>query len=100
MNWGYKDMNLLNMFKRKQTTTKTDMQAIRARVARSQEQVYKAVGEINHPVNGLAIARYMHVDSASITPRLAELTRKGKLRVAFTKHGLDGRIRKFYVVAR
>lgn len=92
-------MSLLARFKRKPKTTETDMKTIRARVARSQEQVYKAVGEINHPVNGLAIARYMHVDSASITPRLAELTKKGKLKVAFTKHGLDGRIRKFYVVA-
>lgn len=91
-------MNLLDLFKRKKMTTQVDMQAIRARVARSQEAVYKAVTEINHPVNGLAVARYMHTDSASITPRLTELTRKGKLKVAFEKRDLgDGRWRKFYV---
>lgn len=93
-------MNLLQLFKRKQTTVKPDMVAIRKQIARSQESVFKAVYEINKPVNGLAIARYMHVDSASITPRLAELTKKGKLKVAYTKHGLDGRVRRFYEVAK
>lgn len=89
-------MNLLHLFKRKQAIDTVD--SAKRRIARSQEAVYKAVLDINHPINGLAVAHYMVTDSASVTNRLAELTKKGRLKVAYRKRGLDGIYRNFYVV--
>lgn len=90
-------MNLLQPFKKKKEAE--SMAVIRQRIGRSQEAVYKAIEEIGRPVNGLAIARHMNVDSAGVTPRLAELTRKGRIKIAYRKRGLDRLWRNFYVVS-
>lgn len=94
-------MGFLRLFKRRQMSKKQghdSTEAVKRRLSIHQEGVYKAVKEIGRPVNGLAIAQYMHVDSASVTPRLAELVKKNRLRVHHTKRGLDGIYRRFYVV--
>lgn len=92
-------MRILNIFKRKpKGTTAQDMQIIRKRRARSQEAVYQAVKQLNRPVNGMTVAQHMHYDSASVTPRLSELVKKGRLKVGYVKKGLDGIYRRYYVV--
>lgn len=65
----------------------------------SQQQVLFAIQDLGASVNGMTIARYMKVDSASVTPRLAELRKQGKIVIAYTKVGLDKRKRNFYKIA-
>jgi DNA-binding MarR family transcriptional regulator len=86
----------LSKFKRGQTVAKKEVAA--PRLLYSQEQVLKALQEVKHPINGLAVARHMHADSASVTPRLAELRKKGLIKVSYVKHGLDNKRRNFYVI--
>lgn len=88
-------MNLLRLFRRKQIDT---VDTVQRSISRSRESVYKAVLDIGRPVNGLAVANYMHTDSASVTNRLSELTKEERLRIAYRKRGLDRRWRNFYSV--
>lgn len=60
--------------------------------------VYKAVGEIGHPCSGREVSAHLQWDSASVTNRLAELVKKGRLKVAFRLRSTDGIWRNFYVV--
>lgn len=71
---------------------------INSRKARNQEMVFKAVQELARPVNGRTVAAHLGFDSASVTNRLAELRKKGRIKVAYRKKGLDGVWRQFYVV--
>lgn len=82
----------------KEQEQKDNIEVIRKRINRNQETVYKAVEEINRPVNGMAVAKHLGWDSASVTNRLAELTKKGRLKVAYNKRGLDGIWRRYYIV--
>lgn len=75
-----------------------NMAVVNKAKSKNQEKVYQAVKELKYPSNGLAIAHYLKWDSASVTPRLAELVRKGRIKIAYRKHGLDKIIRNFYVV--
>ena len=92
-------MNLLELFTKRSAKRKRaeNMAALRKKLSQTQENVYQAVLAIESPCNGRAIARHMQTDSASVTPRLYELVRKGRLRVAYSKRGLDGHWRKYYV---
>jgi hypothetical protein len=72
----------------------------RATIVRNQYKVYEAVKEIGIPCNGRMIAHHLSWDSCSVTNRLSELTKKGRIEVAYTKKGLDGKIRRYYRVAR
>lgn len=91
-------MNLLNIFKRKQINYQAEnMKVVNRKLAERQDAVYKAVALIGYPCNGRQIARFMGEDSASVTPRLAELVKKGRIHVKFTKRGLDNKWRKYYV---
>lgn len=96
-------MGLLDFLQRrniKNDVVKDNMQILNKRIARNREAVFEAVQAIGRPVNGLAIARHMHIDSASVTPRLSELVKRGRILVADRKPGLDGITRKLYVVNR
>lgn len=75
-----------------------NMEAVNKKLAKNQESVYKAVEQLNQPVTGRAVATFLGWDSASVTNRLAELTKKGRLKIAYNKRGLDGKWRHFYVV--
>lgn len=89
----------LGIFRKKVTkVSKEDMRNISVRVAKSREAVYNAIRHNARPINGLALAKLMRMDSASVTPRISELVRKGRVKVAYTKAGLDGHTRNFYVV--
>lgn len=91
---------MLNIFKRnaeKKHKAET-MKAVNAKLAQNQESVYQAVKDIDRPVNGLRVARALGWDSSSVTNRIAELVKKGRLKVAYNKRGLDGKWRRFYVI--
>lgn len=70
------------------------------KLALSQETVWNAINDYGRPINGLHLAKIMGMDSASVTPRLAELRKKGRIKIAYVKHGLDGHTRNFYIVSR
>lgn len=94
-------MNILEkIFKRKVNYQRENAKAIRAKLNENQDAVFKAVKELARPVNGRQVARHLNWDSASVTPRLAELVKKGRLIVAFPQKGLDGIWRKYYVVVK
>lgn len=95
-------MNILEkIFKRKVNYQRENYAVTRATLAIRQNEVYKAVALMAVPCTGRQIARFMGRDSASITPRLSELVRKGRLTVAYTKKSLDDRKwRKYYIVSR
>lgn len=88
------------LFKKRQAKKirRDNMKAVAKRISKNQEAVYQAVKAYGRPINGLALAKLMSYDSASVTPRLSELVKKDRLKVAYTKHGLDGKTRNFYEV--
>lgn len=90
------------IFKRKKTVHIPVREIIedRSRKARSQQAVYMALVQLNRPVSGSMVARHLGWDSASVTNRLAELCKKGAIKVDYRKKGLDGRWRNFYAVGR
>lgn len=92
-------MNFLkNLFKRKERSQAADnMEVIRSRLARNQQTVYEAVVAIAMPCRGRDVSDFLGWDSASVTNRLAELARKGQVKVAYRKRGLDGIWRNYYV---
>lgn len=93
-------MNFLsNLFKRNKSRAAETMEAVNQRISRNQEQVYRAVVTIGRPCNGRMVSDYLGWDSASVTNRLAELCKKGRLAVHHRKRGLDGIWRNFYVAA-
>jgi Mn-dependent DtxR family transcriptional regulator len=71
------------------------------RLTENEEAVLAAVRAaselLSRPVNGREVARQLKWDSASVTNRLSELTKKGKLKIAYRKKGLDGLWRNYYV---
>jgi len=85
-------------FLQKRKTQRENFQIVKKRIAQSQQAVYEAVLELNRPVTGREVARHLHWDSASVTNRLAELTKKGRIRVAYKKRGMDGIWRRYYKV--
>lgn len=92
---------MLGIFKSKKRKIYEDnMRMINQRKSERQKKVYAAVRELNRPVTGRMVAAHLGWDSASVTNRLAELTKKGHLSIAYRKKGLDGVTRNFYEVKR
>jgi DNA-binding MarR family transcriptional regulator len=92
---------LLNFLKQRQQAKqqrRENVEAAKRKMAHNQEMVFQALKQLNMPSNGRAVARKLGWDSSSVTNRLAELTRKGRIKVAFRKKGLDGIWRNFYQV--
>lgn len=94
-------LNLLkNLFPK---TTKQmqheNMMVINSRKSKNQEAVYQAVKAIGQPINGRVVAAHLGYDSASVTNRLSELCKKGRLKVAYRKQGLDKMWRNYYIVS-
>lgn len=93
---------MFKLFKRKKLSQaeirRANYEVIKKDLKKSQAEVWLAIAEINRPVCGRSIARYMSIDSACVTPRLSELVKKGKLKVHNQTKCADGIIRKFYVV--
>lgn len=75
-----------------------NMIIINARIGKNQETVYQAVKAIGRPINGRVVAAHLKWDSASCTNRLSELCKKGRLKVAYRKKGLDKLWRNYYIV--
>lgn len=87
---------LFNRIKRSQAAD--NMKAVRNRISRNQQAVYEAVVAIGSPCTGRRVAQFLGWDSASVTNRLAELSRKGRIQVAYRKRSLDdGMWRNYYV---
>jgi hypothetical protein len=83
-----------------QKQQKENMEIVQLHKSENQEKVFEAVSELNdqliRAVNGREVAAHLKWDSASVTNRLAELTKKHQLKVAYRKKGLDGIWRNFY----
>jgi predicted HTH transcriptional regulator len=82
----------------KKQIRRDNLKAVQTTLARNQESVFKAVKELDRPSSGRMVSAHLKWDSASVTNRLAELTKKGRLKVAFVQRGLDGKYRQYYVV--
>ncbi len=92
-------MNFLERHFRSSKQQQADnMKVVNKRKPRNQEMVYNAVREIKHPCTGREVAARLGFDSASVTNRLAELVKKGRLKVAFRLRSADGIWRNFYIV--
>lgn len=95
--------SILHIFKRTPSKKQRDretMEAVNQHINRSQEQVYKAVALLHRPCNGRMVSSFMGVDSATVTPRLAELVKKGRIKIDHRKKGLDGVWRNYYITAK
>lgn len=92
-------MSLFGMFKRKKSITQENIEVVRRRIAQNQEAVYNAVRELNTPCTGRMVAKHLEWDSASVTNRLSELNKKGRIKIAYNKRGLDGIWRHYYIVS-
>ena len=91
-------MKLLNIFKRKRINYAAEnMRTIRSRIADRENDVYKAVALINRPCTAREIAKFLNLDSASVTPRLPRLVRKDRIQIFDRKRGIDGIYRNRYV---
>lgn len=86
----------MNFLKRKEQDAK-NLKVVNKRRPRNQQSVYEAVKEIGKPCTGRMVAEHLSWDSASVTNRLAEITRKGWIRVAYRMRCADGMYRNFYV---
>ena len=84
----------------KQKQTRQQAKDAKKKINMNQQAVYEALKAQQYPINGLALARAMGWDSASVTNRLAELVKKGRIDVAYNKKGLDGKWRKYYRVGK
>lgn len=95
-------MLFANLLKKRQARKKQhqNMQALRARISRNQETVYRTLVLLRKPSNGREVAAELGWDSASVTNRLAELTHKERIQIAFRKRGLDGIWRNYYIVKK
>lgn len=91
---------LLNFLKKRSKAKQKQAKEQARKVAQSQMAVYRALAKVGRPINGLRLAQEMRTDSASVTPRLSELTRKGLIKVAYVMRGTDGRLRRFYEVKK
>jgi DNA-binding MarR family transcriptional regulator len=91
---------LKNLFKRAKSQKADDMEVIRRRISKNQEMVYRAVVTVDRPCNGRTVADQLGWDSASVTNRLAELVRKGRIVIHHRKRGLDGIWRNYYVAVQ
>lgn len=95
-------MRLLNIFKRKQAVNyqRENYKVVKQKLGERQQEVYAAVALIGHPCTARQVARFLKWDSASVTPRLAELARKERVKVVDVKQGLDRKWRKYYTATQ
>jgi hypothetical protein len=90
---------MFKIFQSKKTRQQAEnMKVINSKKAKNQEAVFKAVEALNVPSTGKMVSVYLGWDSASVTNRLSELCKKGRLKIAYNKRGLDGIWRHYYVV--
>jgi DNA-binding MarR family transcriptional regulator len=91
-------MNIIvKIFKRKQINQQREnYKRVKQKLSENQDAVYTAVALIGYPCTGRQVARFLGWDSASVTPRLAELVKKDRIYVADVKRGLDKKYRKLY----
>lgn len=88
-----------NLFKRNKKPVRKTMPDA-DRINRNQEAVYRAVVALNRPCSGRMVSTYLKWDSASVTNRLCELKKKGRIKVAYMKVGLDKQRRQYYIAVQ
>jgi len=95
-------MFFTKLLQKRQATKRSreNMQAVNNRISRNQELVYRALVALNRPSNLREIAAKLGWDSGSVGNRLTELTRKGRIQIAYRKKGLDSMWRNYYRVSR
>jgi hypothetical protein len=64
--------------------------------AKSQIQVMRAMHKLNRPVHYRILSQYMNTIEGCVTPRLAELKRKGFVKVAYVNIGFNKKQVNFY----
>lgn len=89
----------LGIFRKRKNRKQAKQIPQEVQISRNQEIVFEAVAELGRPVTGKQVARFLSWDSASVTNRLAELEKIGRLSVPYRLKGADRRWRKFYTVA-
>jgi DNA-binding PadR family transcriptional regulator len=63
--------------------------AARKGAAKSQVEVLKALYEMRTPAHYRMLSQYMNAIEGCVTPRLAELRRKGFVEIAYVNHGFN-----------